>query len=175
MPKRIMPARQSVSLLDIAGYHRDAASSLRLYFSPANPDFVVRFANHSRSEVAARLADRIDETDMRSALAVMARIEAAFWVDYLQRRDMKKPDPVSIKFRALFLAKGKNVSLDNDIWGTWRDCHPSTRPLISELRTAFHFRHWLAHGRYWKVGRKYDFQTLYILADGILASFPLYA
>jgi len=39
------------------------------------------------------------------------------------------------------------------------------RPLISELRSVFKFRHWLAHGRFWQIGRKYDFQTLYLLAD----------
>jgi hypothetical protein len=31
-----------------------------------------------------------------------------------------------------------------------------------------------SHGRYWQVGNKYDFETLYLLADGVLASFPLY-
>src|SRR5208282_2556050 len=101
MRKRIAPARQPVSLLDLADYHRDAESSLRLYFTPTNPDFVVRFAGDLPSEVTAKLADRIDETDMRSALAIMARIEAAFRVDYQQRCERKKPDPVSIAFRVL--------------------------------------------------------------------------
>lgn len=175
MPKRITPARQPVSLLDLAGYHRDAELSLRLYFTPINPDFVVLFATDLPSDVAAKLTDRIDETDMRSALAIMARIEAAFRVDYLQRCERKKPDPVSIAFRALFRDQRRNVRLDEDIWEVWRGHHPSTRPLIGQLRSVFKFRHWLAHGRYWRVGRKYDFQTLYILADGVLASFPLFA
>ena len=159
MPKRIRPARQPVSLLDLADYHRDAESSLRLYFTPANPDFVGRFASDRPSDVAAKLADRIDETDMRSALAIMARIEAAFRIDYQQRCDRKRPDPVSIAFRVLSRDRGRNVRLDEDIWEAWRESHPSTRPLIGQLRSAFKFRHWLAHGRYWQVGRKYDFQN----------------
>jgi hypothetical protein len=173
MPKRIVAGRQPVSLLDIADYHRDAEASLRLYFTPANPDFVVRFASDSPSEVVAKLADRINETDMRSALAIMARIEAAFRRDYQQRCVLKQPDPVSIAFRKLSRTRRKRVRLDEDIWEVWRQNHPLTGPLIGQLRGAFKFRHWLAHGRYWQVGRKYDFQTLYILADGVLASFQL--
>jgi hypothetical protein len=174
MPKRIAPAQQPVSLVDLAGYHRDAESSLRLYFTPVNPDFTVRFASDRPSEVEAKLADRLSETDMRFALAIMARVEAAFRIDYQQRCEKKKPDPISIAFRALSKARGRNVRLEDDIWEVWRQSHPSTRPLISQLRSVFKFRHWLAHGRYWQVGSKYDFQTLYLLADGVLATFPLY-
>ncbi len=112
MPKRITSARQPVSLLDLAIYHQDTEASLRLYFTSANPNFVARFAGDRPSDVAAKMAERIDETDMRSALAIMARIEAAFRVDYQQRCDRKKPDPVSIAFRALFRDRGRNVRLD---------------------------------------------------------------
>ena len=173
MLRRIAPARQLVSLIDLTDYHRDAESSLRLYFTPDNPDFVVRFAIYKPSEVEAELADRLSETDMRSALAIMAHIEAAFRIDYQQRCERKKPDPVSIAFRKLFKSQGRNVRLEDDIWKVWCQSHPSTRPLISQLRSVFKFRHWLAHGRYWQVGSKYDFQTLYLLADGVLATFPL--
>jgi hypothetical protein len=175
MPKRIAPARQPVSILDLADYHRDAEASLRLYFTQANPNFIARFAGRLASEVEQELADRLSETDMRSVLAIMARIEAAFRIDYQQRCEKKKPDPVSIAFRALFRGQGRNVRLEDDIWEVWRQSHPSTRPLVSQLRSAFKFRHWLAHGRYWQVGQKYDFQALYILAEGVLSSFPLYS
>jgi hypothetical protein len=174
MPKRIPPAQQAVSLVDFADYHRDAESSLRLYFTSVNPDFAVRFASDRPSEVEAKLTDRLSETDMRSALAIMGRLEAAFRIDYQQRCEAKKADPVSIAFRTLYKARGRNVRLDDDIWEVWRQSYPSTKPLISQLRSVFRFRHWLAHGRYWPVGNKYDFQTIYLLADGVFASFPLY-
>jgi hypothetical protein len=41
-------------------------------FTAASPDFVARFAGYLLSEVDAELADRLDETDLRSALAIMA-------------------------------------------------------------------------------------------------------
>jgi len=169
MPKRIMPV-----LLDLADYHRDAESSLRLYFTPANPNFVARFASELPSEVASKLAQRIDETDMRSALVVMARIEAAFRVDYKQRCENNKSDDISIAFRKIFKKRGANVRLNEDVWEVWKQNDTSKRTLISQLRSVFNFRHWLAHGRYWPVGNKYDFQTVYQLADAVFADFPLY-
>ena len=69
-----------------------------------------------------------------------------------------QPDSVSRAFRKLFKSRGQNVRLDEEIWEVWRQSYPSTSPLISQLRGVFHFRHWLAHGRYWQVGNKYDFE-----------------
>jgi hypothetical protein len=158
MPKRVASILQPVSLPDIAAYQQDADSALRLLFTDTNPDFVLRFVGYRRVDIAAELTRRLDETDLRSSLTILARLEAAFRIDYKQRCAKKKPDPVSIEFRALSNAKGRKVALEDEIWEIWRNAHPSTRPLISELRSAFKFRHWLAHGRYWQVGRKYDFR-----------------
>lgn len=165
-------ASQPALLLDLAEYHQDADASLRLYFTSINPSFIALFASNSSSEVAQKLADRVRETDMRSVLAVMARVEAAFRLDYRWRRKAKKPDAVSIAFRK---HRGTNVRLDEDIWETWRANYPPARPLVSQLRQVFRFRHWLAHGRYWPAGHKYDFQTVYGLAQNVLATFPLNA
>jgi hypothetical protein len=79
----------------VAEYHRDAESSLRLYFTDAHPDFDARFVGYTRAEVQKELADRIDETDLRSALAIMSRIEALFRIDYRQRCKKKLPDGIS--------------------------------------------------------------------------------
>jgi len=168
-----MPDR---TLVSIAEYHTDAEASLRSYFSPTSPNFPARFVGYLESEVSTELAQRLSETDMRSALVVMARIEAAFRIDYQQRAQKKQPDPVSIEFRKLYKRRGERVRLDEDIWETWRAnvADPVTRSLISNLRSVFKFRHWLAHGRYWPVGRKYDFQVIYTLADAALQSFPLF-
>ena len=176
MPKRIPSVRQPIALVDIANYQMDAEASLRLYFSLANPHFSVRFAGCLASEVTTELVERLGETDMRSVLAVMARIEAAFRIDYKQRARKKGPDAVSTAFRKLFKKKGEKVRLDEDIWEIWRENvnDPSARSLISKLRSVFKFRHWLAHGRYWPIGNKYDFQTVYLLADAVLEGFPLY-
>ena len=177
MPSRIMHLQQAVSISAVAEYHRDAESALRLYFTEANPGFVAHLTD-SPGEVQKALVDRLDETDLRSALAIMTRIEAIFRIDYRQRCKKKLPDGVSIAFRRLRKAYGApdwKVPLEKKIFDTWRTVYPDTSSLIGELKGAFQFRHWLAHGRYFqpKLGRKYDYQDLYLLAITVLEQLPL--
>ncbi|MDD2703715.1 MAG: hypothetical protein PHU07_00010 [Acidocella sp.] len=162
------------SLADIANYQLDAERSLRLYFSQDNPNFTAIFAGYRTSDVEALLADMLSETDMRSGLILMARIEAAFRVDYKERSKKKDADALSVELRKLWKRKGRHVRLEDEIWNVWRDIDPPTKQIIGQLRSVFKFRHWLAHGRYWNIGNKYDFQTLYLLADAVLSDFPLY-
>ena len=68
------------------------------------------------------------------------------------------------------------MRLDEDIFETWRQKQTSSRGLIGDLRGAFKFRHWIAHGRYWepKLGRKYDFDSVYDLADIVFGNLSLH-
>lgn len=151
MPSRTTRLQNAVSISAVADYHRDAESSLRLYFTRTNPDFVARFAGDLPSEVEKELTDRLNETDLRSALAIMSRIEAVFRIDFRQRCKKKQPDGVSVAFRRLrkpYSAQDWRVPLERGIFDTWRSVHPDTSSLIGDLKSAFRFRHWLAHGRY---------------------------
>jgi uncharacterized protein YutE (UPF0331/DUF86 family) len=177
MPRRrVTFPTQSFSLFDVAAYHRDTDASLRVYFADVHPKFSIRFTGYLLEEVIDELTDRLDETDRRSSLAVLSHVEAAFRVDYLQRCQKRKRDSLSKVFRVMYKNRGISVRLEDDIFEAWRRAHPLTAQLISELRGAFKFRHWLAHGSYWtpKLGRKYDYQSIYALADSALASFPLF-
>jgi hypothetical protein len=175
MPKQVTFAPRVVSILDIAAYHEDTDSSLRLFFTSSNPNFVLRFIGKSRSEIDAELADRLFETDLRSSLAILSRLEAAFRIDYEQRCEKKKHDAISKAFLALYRKHPVKVRLEEHIFKTWREKHPETGPLISQLKGAFKFRHWLAHGTFWepKLAREYDYQWIYLLADNVFANFPL--
>lgn len=172
MASRGSLADQSASLWELAGYQQDTEASLRLYFSNANPTFLSLFLLKSQSEVAQQLGARVNETDVRSTLALLALVEAAFRLDFNWRRTAKKSDSMSVAFRKYRKA---NVRLDEDIWEVWCINHPETRPLIGQLRGAFKFRHWLAHGRYWQMGQKYDFQTVFLLAQSVLDNLPLFS
>jgi hypothetical protein len=84
-------------------------------------------------------------------------------------------DDLSRAFRLIWRSRKKRVSLDEDILEAWKKHSSASKQLIGELRGAFNFRHWLAHGRYWvpKFGRRYDFIFVYSLADDVLSAFPL--
>jgi hypothetical protein len=165
----------SAAMVEIAEYHADVVSSLKLYFSAASPSFSRRFYGRSLNEVSGELVRRLEETDMRSAFFVLTSLEAAFRTDYEYRCRKKMKDNLSRAFRAIHKSRGTRVSLDEDIFQAWRENSTAPRLLIGDLRGAFNFRHWFAHGRYWepRLGRKYDFNFIYSLADTVLSAFPL--
>ncbi len=177
MPSRVTFSGLNIGVAEIAGHHQDLESSLRLYFSVASPTFTVRFTGYSSTEVIEELVDRLDEAELTSSLAVLASLEAAFRIDYLQRCYRRGKDPVSRAFRKIYVAKQQWASLDHDIFETWRNAATVLpRSVIGDLRAAFRFRHWLAHGRYWtpKFGRLYNFDDVFTLADTVLHSFPFH-
>jgi hypothetical protein len=170
-----LPAYGTETLSDIANYQVDAEKSLRLYFSQDNANFAAIFIGYKISDVGEMLAEILGETARRSGLVLLARIEAAFRVDYQIRSKKKDADTLSIELRRLWKRKGRRARLEEEIWEVWRNAvDPPTRQLISQLRGVFKYRHWLAHGRYWNAGNQYDFQDLYILSTAVLSSFPLY-
>lgn len=177
MPKQAIFKRRIVPIVEIAAYHEDTISSLRLFFSNSNPNFIIRFLGKNRSEIEAELAERLNETDFRSSLAILSRLEAAFRIDYEQRCKQKKRDPVSKAFRVFYKKQREKVQLEEQIFVTWREKRPETAQLISQLKGAFKFRHWLAHGTYWepKLGRKYDYKDIYALAENVFGCFELLA
>jgi hypothetical protein len=174
MPRRVGFSDRHLSLEEIAQHHKDLEQALRLYFREGHDLFAQRFFGYAASELAAELSERLYEIEVASAFSVMAALEAAFRIDYLLRNYEKRKDPVSRDLRALHKRKGTNASLEDDIFRVW-SAHISPPSIIGDLRGAFNFRHWLAHGRYWqpKLGRAYDFATIYALAEAVLNGFPL--
>ena len=107
--------------------------------------------------------------------AQFVALEAALRIDFLSRVKFKKKDTVSRAFRELYKQQKMQVRLNEDILEVWKYCHPEFRPLVSQLRSALRYRHWLAHGRYWipKLDRSYDYASVYDLASQTIADLPL--
>ena len=161
-------------LPEITTHHQDLVSSLKLYFSAGSPSYLLRFDEYTVTEVTDELRQRLDETDLTSSLAVLTSLEAAFRIDYLQRCYRRKKDQVSRAFRKIYKSKQGRASLEEEIFIAWAKNSSVPSSIISELRGAFRFRHWLAHGRYWtpKFGRRYDFMDVFELAELAFNSFP---
>ena len=163
----------NLELDEIAAYHEDVDSALRLYFIRAISAHSNRFSGMSSDEVRDLLASRLEESDRRSSLMVLTSLEALFRVDFDARCRGRLKDQLSNHFRGVE-RRGGYISLDDDILKGWKLHTTASAKLISELRGSFKFRHWLAHGRYWtaKPGRKYDFVSVYLMAKSIVAGFP---
>jgi hypothetical protein len=161
-------------LTDIAEYHRDAVEALTNYFSTINPKYTVRFFAYVPADVAAELAERLTETELRSILAILARAEAAFYIDYKKRSNSKDADVVSMAFRKIWRNKKEKARWKEEILDTWRSqVDPAVGAYISNLKGLSGFRHWLAHGRYTQFGPKDRFEDIYLLVENLLTTLPL--
>lgn len=171
---------QHLNLVDIAAHHADAESALRLYYSrwQLSGD---RFDGYTKNELFDELERRLKEQKILASLSILTALEAAFRIDYFFRVHLKLKDALSREFRILnknlvtMKRKHYQIALEKDIIGAWAKHSTVSKTLIEDLKGAFRYRHWLAHGRYWnpKMGRRYDYDGIYILAQNIFDSFPL--
>jgi len=167
-------------LAEIADYHKDAVDSLTFFLQPLWQENNPRFLGYSPSEfnelLHKLLLSRIEETDLRSSFATLAAVEAALRIDYRLRATQRRKDPLSRAFRVIYRAKREKVRFDEDLLDLWVEHHPDLRRLVGELRAALHFRNWLAHGRSWErpAHGRFDFVSIYNLADLMLRNFRLY-
>ena len=177
MADKIAFSGKNLELAEAALHHNDTAGALTLFFSSVSPSYSVRFTGYRPEEVRDELGERMAELDRNTTMSLLAAVEAAFRIDYLQRCYQKKKDSVSRQFRGIYKKKGTRASLEEDIFEVWRNNTTGSTKLIGDLRGAFKFRHWMAHGRYWtpKFGQKYDYLSVYPLAAQALTSFPLVA
>jgi hypothetical protein len=160
----------------IAEYNKDVELSLRLYFSKVSPSFGVRFLGLRPGEISAQLLDHLRETDQRSVFVILTRLEAAFLTDYEYRcKKNLKDRGLTNAFRDIRRSRKRKVRLKDDILNAWKRNRPELRRIIGDLRSAIDFRDWFAHRRYTEPppGGKYDFQSMYGLADAVLNTFPL--
>jgi hypothetical protein len=163
------------SLREIAEYHNDVVDSLPIFLRSALEKQDIRFLGLTPVEFEAIVSGRIRETELRSTLAILAAVEATLRVDYQRRVEQRLKDPLSKAFRKIRKDQRSRLRFDEDLLELWRQHHPDQKNLVSELRAALHFRHWLAHGRYWEMpsSGRFDYLSMYTLADLILVSFPL--
>lgn len=168
---------ENQTLLEIAEYHNDAKDALESFMKSLFKEENPRFLGFTPSEFTDFLRGRIEETELRSSLTILAALEAAFRIDYKLRATRKYKDPLSREFRTIHKKKQARAHLDEDLLEPWVRHRPSSKALIGEFRSALHFRHWLAHGRYWKrpTHSKFDYLSLYRLADAVFAQLPLYS
>ena len=132
-----------------------------------------RFADYTSEKIQQEMKSLLEEQDRIASMNLLAALEAAFRMDFLQRCYKRRKDRVSREFRELYDRKGIYVSLEEDIFQVWKQKSSVSSSIISDLKGAFKYRHWLAHGRYWvpKFGR-YDYHDIYTLAETIFNNFP---
>jgi hypothetical protein len=142
--------------------------ALALYYSGVNPRFALVFAGRSYDEIRRRYTDDRTELERQISLELLSAMEAQFRIDYAIRCERRYKDSLSRAFRERHKQRGLNVRFEDEILSDWEEHSAYLKSALNEIRQAFRFRHWLAHGRYWiltaDVGR-FDFGYLYQLAN----------
>lgn len=176
MAEKVSLSTDTPDYEDVAEFYRDAERSIRLYYAtaaaqPTDP----RFVGLSVHELNRERDDRLFTLDQTCAFVALAALEAGFRTDFHVRCAMRLKDDLSRHFRKIQRDKRQRISLEDDILNGWRDHAAVDKLLLSQLKAALNYRHWFAHGRYYtpKLGHKYDFTTVYTLAQLIAQSVSL--
>lgn len=170
MAMRLSRSFQEQNIDSIADYRARVIRALRLYHSSDNPEFTHLFAIKAMEEIQRELDELRNELDLQCSLGLLSAIEARFRIDFAIRCEKRYKDDLSRSFRELYKYHGLYVHLEDDILAAWEAHTSGMKVILNEVRQAFRFRHWLAHGRYWllkvKVER-FDFRYLYTLASTV--------
>lgn len=171
--RRVTFSGEHLPLVEIAQHYSDIEASVRNYFSFDNLQSGERFVDYTPPEIELEMTSVLAEHVRSTSMSILAALEAAFRMDFLQRCYKRQKDPLSRSFRTLYQNRGQHVPL-GDIFLQWKSHSTVSQSIISDLEQAFKYRHWLAHGRYWtlKIGREYDYDDIYTLAESIYNSFP---
>ena len=170
---RVRFSHEHLDIEQIDGHRRDTEAAIDAYFTIGNPSSALRFFGFAPSAVRTEKELLLEELRRSSSMDVFGALEAAFRIDYLQRCYRRGRDEVSRAFRSLYNDKGPGVSLEGDILAAWMQNSTVPRKVITDLTSAFKYRHWLAHGRYWNPRfRKLDYEEVYMLAEATLNIFP---
>jgi hypothetical protein len=158
------PKIESISRLRV-----DAQSGLRKLYDLSNDNPPGHLLFLSKVEVADLLAWSKKELDNQFTLSLLAEIEAILRTDFQTRATSKSPSYLSSHFRTIARKRKGRVRLVEDILDGWRLVNKDSGAVIGRVKTAFHLRNWLAHGRYFvpNLGRKHDFFEIETLAIAV--------
>jgi hypothetical protein len=177
MAKRLSRSHMEREGSDINHTHRILINSVNNWFNDKKYSLDIYFFHKSWSEIEQIRITQLSEVEKYTVFDITASIEAMFRIDYNIRCEEKLRDDLSKDFRKTYKTIKNKVRLQEDILAVWRKYNPQNR-ILNELRTIFQYRHWITHGRYWRINdylsRKYDFNYLYMIYMQIKRSFNLY-
>lgn len=156
----------------IADHFKDVDSAIQDYFAR-----ILAGDLRKRPDLAGVLIEEIEElrdkrlleNERAVALIILAAIEAWFRIDCETRAKKREKSEVGRRFKKMYAAAGQSIARVRfeDILNAWSKNEPRSKQIIGQVKSAFKYRHWLAHGRYWtpKLGRGYNYAEVYGVAN----------
>lgn len=172
MARRVSFSNENLSIDEIAYYKQDLEKAISLYYKRYSE--YEKFQTFNLKELTKEKALRLKELELNAIFMLLSSVEALFRIDFNIRVNKKLKDELSREFRDIYKNKQKRISLNEDILKTWQSNFVSFESIITKYKETLKYRHWLAHGRYWEPKfQKYDFDSVYIVADSIISNLPL--
>ena len=168
---RIAP--QFYSLQDIKLYYDNSLRSIECAYSASeNLNYTTRFLGKSEKEVREEVLWVKKELSHLCSMCVMAYLESLFRIDSFVRVKHKCKGNITAEIKKLL--KGKSsipLVRFEDILDVWKAENMDKAELFREIKSHFMFRHWIAHGRYWKlddnIDTHFDFIDVFMLAQQV--------
>lgn len=156
-----------LQLVDIQRHHFTLLQALQHY----EIELLERHAGDAAMVRDVRLQVRTVrlELERHSSLSALAMCEARVRLDYQKRCRKRFKDAVSRALRNLHQTRGQRVRWDEllDVWKI-HQLEPANRRVVGELKSAYHYRHWLAHGRYWPLPQTFTYGQVYRVVEAFL-------
>lgn len=156
------------SIADIEDHHQHLIKSVNIRFSQnLNSEFNLEFIGLTEKEISKLKDEILQEIHLTSTFNLLTHVESVLRCDFIIRCQQKKKDALSKRFRSVYKPNKKIYSyrLKEDILDPWLDYRPNCGDILYYFTEALKFRHWMAHGRYWKYDsnwRKYNFDSVFM-------------
>jgi len=165
---KVSLSHKELSLEQIAINHADLEEGLFRIFSEETPALLTR---HIGKTLTQELENALTELEHLSSLSILSTLEAIIRIDYIDRVKNRYRDPLSTAMREIYKRMENSVRLEDDLLRLWKENTSAPKTLIGDISSAYKYRHWLAHGRYWtpKLGRRYDYITIYEICKNFIS------
>jgi hypothetical protein len=150
---------------------RDFRNKIIIAFVTPNPNINQKFLTLTIEELNIYFEESFEELEHYVAFDLIAATEGNLRADFYTRVYEKDKSDLGRCFRGIYKIKENRVSLEEDIIKNWKIHEPTSKSDMSDLLGMLHYRHWLAHGRYWslnKQGRRYSADESYTTSEKIL-------
>jgi hypothetical protein len=165
------------SIEDIWSWYEDQKEALRDFKNKITTAFLAsptsindKFISLTFDELNDYFDNSVEELEHLVALDIISATEGTLRADFFSRVFEKDKSNLGREFRDIYKQKGNKVSLEEDIIESWKTHVAESKSDFGSLIGLLHYRHWLAHGRYWtlnKKGRRYSADETYGIAESI--------
>ena len=124
---------------------------------------------YTGAELRAAWRALVGQLRESTCLELIVECEARLRLDYYSKAKGKPTNDLCRTFRDLYQRRQLKVNLEQDIIEAWKKLGPGPPHHFSDFKGAMKYRHWMAHGRYFKetFGRTYDVDDVYVIVTRV--------